>query len=115
MLGFALLTSRGSQQYTALSIHDLTQQIVDVNNMMVACDYASRSLPHSRHHLSRPYILEVDEHMSKISKNENSSYFAEWIPSNVKTAICDIQPRGLKMCATLIENTKAIQELSEII
>lgn len=44
-------------------------------------------------------------------QNKNSSYFVEWIPNNVKTAVCDIPPRGLKMSATFIGNTTAIQEL----
>merc|ERR1719476_1191822 len=39
-----------------------------------------------------------------------SSYFVEWIPNNVKSAICDIPPRGLKMSATFIGNSTAIQE-----
>lgn len=38
-------------------------------------------------------------------------YFVEWIPSNVKVAVCDIPPRGLKMSATFIGNTTAIQEI----
>ncbi len=44
-------------------------------------------------------------------QNKNSSYFVEWIPNNVKTAVCDIPPRGLKMSATFVGNTTAIQEL----
>lgn len=40
-----------------------------------------------------------------------SSYFVEWIPNNVKTAVCDIPPRGLKMSSTFIGNSTAIQEL----
>jgi tubulin beta len=35
----------------------------------------------------------------------------EWIPNNVKTAVCDIPPRGLKMSATFIGNSTAIQEV----
>ena len=35
----------------------------------------------------------------------------EWIPNNVKTAACDIPPRGLKMSATFIGNSTSIQEL----
>nr|XP_014130145.1 tubulin beta-7 chain [Zonotrichia albicollis] len=35
----------------------------------------------------------------------------EWIPNNVKTAVCDIPPRGLKMAVTFIGNSTAIQEL----
>ena len=53
---------------------------------------------------------EVDEQMLNV-QNKNSSYFVEWIPNNVKTAMCDIPPRGLKMASTFIGNTTAIQEL----
>ena len=38
MIGFALLTSRGSQQYRALTVPELTQQIFDAKNMMCAAD-----------------------------------------------------------------------------
>lgn len=38
MPGFAPLTSRGSQQYSAVSVSELTQQIFDSKNMMAACD-----------------------------------------------------------------------------
>lgn len=55
-------------------------------------------------------MKEVDEQMLNI-QNKNSSYFVEWIPNNVKTAVCDIPPIGLKMSSTFIGNTTAIQEL----
>ena len=38
-----------------------------------------------------------------------SSYFVEWVPNNVKTAVCDIPPRGTKMAATFIGNSTSIQ------
>ncbi len=53
---------------------------------------------------------EVDEQLLNV-QNKNSSYFVEWIPNNVKTAVCDIPPRGLKMSATFVGNSTAIQEL----
>ena len=73
-------------------------------------------------------MKEVDEQMLN-TQNKNSAYFVEWwvnpydfvkffscnffdrIPNNVKTAVCDIPPRGLKMAATFIGNSTAIQEL----
>ncbi len=58
----------------------------------------------------RMSMKEVDEQMLNI-QNKNSSYFVEWIPNNVKIAVCDIPPRGLKMAATFIGNSTAIQEL----
>ncbi|XP_018412359.1 PREDICTED: tubulin beta-6 chain isoform X6 [Nanorana parkeri] len=53
---------------------------------------------------------EFDEQMLAV-QNKNSSYFVEWIPNNVKVAVCDIPPRGLKMASTFIGNSTAIQEL----
>lgn len=38
MVGFAPLTARGSQQYRALSVPELTQQMWDAKNMMCAAD-----------------------------------------------------------------------------
>uniref|UniRef100_A0A8D8R1Y4 Tubulin beta chain n=1 Tax=Cacopsylla melanoneura TaxID=428564 RepID=A0A8D8R1Y4_9HEMI len=58
----------------------------------------------------RMSMKEVDEQMLNI-QNKNSSYYVEWIPNNDKTAVCDIPPRGLKMSATFIGNSTAIQEL----
>merc|ERR550532_1409802 len=53
---------------------------------------------------------EVDEQMLNV-QNKNSSYFVEWIPNNIKTSVCDIPPKGLKMSATFIGNTTAIQDM----
>ena len=38
MVGFAPFTSRGSQQYRALTVPELTQQMWDAKNMMCAAD-----------------------------------------------------------------------------
>ena len=38
MPGFAPLTARGSQQYRALTVPELTQQMFETKNMMAACD-----------------------------------------------------------------------------
>ena len=35
----------------------------------------------------------------------------EWIPNNVKTAVCNVPPKGLKMSATFIGNSTSIQEI----
>ncbi|CAF1383558.1 unnamed protein product [Adineta steineri] len=111
MPGFAPLTSRASQQYRALTIPELTQQIFDAKNMMVACD------PRQGRYLSAAVIFrgrvstkEVDEQMLNI-QNKNCSYFSDWIPNNVMTSICDIPLRGLKISANFIGNNTAIKEV----
>ena len=39
----------------------------------------------------------------------------EWIPTNVKTAVCDIPPLGLKISSTFFGNSTAIQELFKLV
>ncbi|XP_012893167.1 PREDICTED: tubulin beta chain [Dipodomys ordii] len=81
----------------------------DTKNMMVACDPRHGCyLTAAAIFRGRMSMKEVDEQMLKM-QNKNSSYFADWIPNNVKTAVCDIPPRGLTMSATFIGNNTANQ------
>uniref|UniRef100_A0A2K6A3A1 Tubulin beta chain n=1 Tax=Mandrillus leucophaeus TaxID=9568 RepID=A0A2K6A3A1_MANLE len=81
-----------------------------VNMVPFPAGAASSTGLRSRRLMGRMPMREVDEQMFNI-QNKNSSYFADWLPHNVKTAVCDIPPRGLKMSATFIGNNTAIQEL----
>ena len=111
MIGYAPLTSRGSQQYRALTVPELTQQCFDAKNMMCAADPRhGRYLTCAVLFRGRMSSKEVDEQMLNVV-NKNSSYFVEWIPNNVKASICDIPPKGLKMATTFVGNTTAIQEM----
>ena len=53
--------------------------------------------------------VQVDEQMLNI-QNKNSSYFVEWIPNNVKTAVCNIPPQ-VKMLR--FETFDGVRKLSE--
>jgi tubulin beta len=53
---------------------------------------------------------EIEQQLMAIQE-KNCDSFANWVPNNIKTAICDIPPRGLKLSATFISNTTAIQVL----
>ncbi|XP_015515021.1 tubulin beta-1 chain-like [Neodiprion pinetum] len=109
--GFAPLVARNSQQYQALSVPELTQQMFDAKNMMAACDPRhGRYLTVAAIFRGRMSMKEVDQQMTNI-QNKNSSYFVDWIPNNIKTAVCDIPPCGMKMSGTFLGNTTAIQEL----
>ena len=100
--GFAPLTSRGSQQYKQLNVSELTQQIFDARNIMAAADPRNgKYLTASAMFRGRMSTKEVDQQMLNI-QNKNSSYFVEWIPNNVKTSVCDVSPKGLKMSATFL-------------
>eukprot|EP00439_Symbiodinium_sp_Y106_P084246 s75_g25.t1 len=109
MTGFAPLTSRGSQQYRALTVPELTQQMFDAKNMMCAADPRhGRYLTAAALFRGRMSTKEVDEQMLNV-QNKNSSYFVEWIPNNIKAS--DIPPKGLKMAVAFAGNSTAIQEM----
>ena len=111
MVGFAPLTSRGSQQYRALTVPELTQQMFDAKNMMCAADPRhGRYLTAAAMFRGRMSTKEVDEQLLNV-QNKNSSYFVEWIPNNIKASVCDIPPKGLKMAVNFIGNSTAIQEM----
>uniref|UniRef100_A0A453SY06 Tubulin beta chain n=1 Tax=Aegilops tauschii subsp. strangulata TaxID=200361 RepID=A0A453SY06_AEGTS len=111
MVGFAPLTSRGSQMYRALTVPELTQQMWDSKNMMCAADPRhGRYLTASAMFRGKMSTKEVDEQMLNV-QNKNSSYFVEWIPNNVKSSVCDIPPTGLKMSSTFVGNSTSIQEM----
>ncbi|KAK7028265.1 tubulin beta chain [Favolaschia claudopus] len=111
MTGYAPLTARGSAQYRAVSIPELTQQMFDAKNMMAASDPRhGRYLTVAAVFRGKVAMKEVEEQMQNV-QNKNTAYFVEWIPNNVLTAHCDIAPRGFKMAVTFIGNTTCIQEL----
>ncbi|KAG6422574.1 hypothetical protein SASPL_119152 [Salvia splendens] len=77
----------------------------DSKNMMCAADPRhGRYLTASAMFRGKMSTKEVDEQMLNV-QNNNSSYFVEWIPNNVKSTVCDIPPTGL------IGNSTSIQEM----
>merc|ERR1712039_1077311 len=111
MMGFAPLTSRGSQQYRALTVPELTQQMFDAKNMMCASDPRhGRYLTASAVFRGRMSTKEVDEQILRIQE-KHSSRFVDWIPNNVKSSICDVPHKDQTMSSTFIGNSTAIQEM----
>lgn len=78
MPGFALLTSRGSLQYRAISVPELTQQMFGAKNMVAAAfDPQHGCYPTvTAVFCGRMSMQEVDEQMLNI-QNKSSSQFVE--------------------------------------
>ncbi|KAJ8328098.1 hypothetical protein BDV3_005397 [Batrachochytrium dendrobatidis] len=111
MVGFAPLTSRGSHRYNNVSVQELVSQMFDNRNIMTACDPRhGRYLTVASIFRGKLSTKEVEQQILNI-QNKNSSYFVEWIPNNMKTAICDIPPKNMKMACTFIGNSTCIQEV----
>lgn len=109
--GFAPLTPRLSEAYRKITTCDLVSQIFDSRNQFAAFD------PQDGQYLTCAAIFrglisskEIEQQLMEIQEKRADS-FANWVPNNIKTAICDIPPRGMKLSATFISNTTAIQHL----
>ena len=113
MPGFAPLVSSDTKSYQAVSVGELTQQMFDSKHCMAACDPRNgKYLTVAAIFRGKVAMKEVDDQMVAM-QTKNSAYFVEWIPSNVKTAVCNVPPRNLKMSSTFIANTTAIKALFE--
>lgn len=111
MVGYAPLTAIGSQSFRSLTVPELTQQMFDSKNMMAAADPRNgRYLTVAAFFRGKVSVKEVEDEMHKV-QTKNSSYFVEWIPNNVQTAVCSVPPKDLDMSATFIGNSTSIQEL----
>ncbi|AQZ15218.1 TUB2 (YFL037W) [Zygosaccharomyces parabailii] len=111
MVGYAPLTAAGSQSFRSLTVPELTQQMFDAKNMMAAADpRTGRYLTVAAFFRGKVSVKEVEDEMHKV-QTRNSSYFVEWIPNNVQTAVCSVAPKGLEMAGTFIGNSTSIQEL----
>src|SRR5579871_1861003 len=74
MVGFAPLTPRGSHQFRALSVPELTQQMFDAKNMMAASDpRQGRYLTVAAIFRGKVSMKEVEEQMRSV-QTKNSSY-----------------------------------------
>merc|ERR1712060_369233 len=96
-IGFAPLNSPKSTAYRKVSVGDLTQQIFQASNMMAAADPRNgRYLTASALFRGQVSTKDVEDEMLKV-QNKNSAYFVEWIPNNIKSSVCNIAPRSLRL------------------
>eukprot|EP01040_Poterioochromonas_malhamensis_P011576 gene11576-12627_t len=113
-MGFAPYNIRGYQQPAsrALTLSELIRQQFNPKNMIITADsrhgrYLS-SFCMFRGQMSCKAVKEelLDNVMSKTSPS-----FIEWIPSNIKTSLCEIPPNCSQIAATFIGNSTSVQEV----
>jgi hypothetical protein len=81
------------------------------SNMMAACNpLHGRYLTVAAIFRGKMSMKEVENQMLQY-QSKMSPYFVEWIPNNVKTAVCNIPPKGMTMSTTFFGNSTAIQEI----
>lgn len=107
----APLIGAGSEQYRSLNVADLTQQLFEPKNMMAACDTKTgKYLTVAAIYRGKLAMKDVEDQIL-LFQNKNSGSFVEWIPNNVKTAVCHVSPKGKNITATCIANCTAIRQL----
>ncbi|CAI8508067.1 Tubulin beta chain (Beta tubulin) [Hanseniaspora opuntiae] len=111
MVGYAPLTSIGSQSFRSLSVPELTQQLFDSRNMMAEADPRNgRYLAAAAFFRGNVSVKEVEDEMLKV-QNRDSANFVDWIPNNVQSAVCSVPPKDMEMSATFVGNSTSIQDL----
>lgn len=109
--GMAPLVSKKVSLYNACSVSELTQQMFDAKNSMVACDpKRGRYMTVAAIYRGKTSMREVDDSTLQL-QIKNRRQFVGWIPHNLKTAVCDVAPKGTKVSATFLANSTAIQTL----
>jgi len=114
LVGIAPLVSEKDKTYTKISVKELTEQVTSASAIMAAVD------PRAGKYLTASIIFrgdgkavptkEVDEQML-LMQSRNAAYFAEWIPHNIKSSICNVAPYGEGSGCSMIANNTAILEL----
>jgi len=106
--GFAPLFSKSSEQFRSSSISEITNQMFSANNMLTCCDPRfGKYLTIATIYRGKISMKEVDDQILSM-QNKYSSKFVQWIPNSIKTAVCNVPPKGLKLSGTFIANTTAI-------
>lgn len=97
-----------------VTVPEIVQQLFDAKNMLCAAD------PRRGRYLTASCLFRgdnwstrfVEGFVSKV-RNKNSSHFVEWIPDNLKSAVCHVpqyQPSN-PVTATFLGNSTAMQEV----
>ena len=107
--GFAPLCSFESEKFrSANSISEITRQMFSPNNMLTVCDPTQgKYLTIATIYRGQVSMKEVDDQIL-LMQNKYSANFVHWIPNSIKTAVCNVPPKGLKLSGTFIANTTAI-------
>lgn len=107
--GYAPLQSRfQTKSYEFVSVKDLVRDIFDPSYQMAANDAKYGTyLTCAALFRGRVSSKEIEESMVEVQKR-NRAAFCKWLPNNIKTAICDIPPRGLSLSATFLANTTGV-------
>ncbi|KAF9055203.1 beta-tubulin 2 tubb2 [Hymenopellis radicata] len=108
---YAPLFDPKAADYSRMTIADMTAELFDKKNMLVACD------PRFGRYLTAYTIFRGNvpsreaEFAVRDLQSRNAANFVEWIPDNVSVSIVDVPPVGQKRAATALANTTAIQDL----
>ena len=108
---FAPLFAPNTRAFHNLSVPELTQQLFNPANSMVACD------PNDGRYLSISTIFRGNISTKEVEDCIYAAYqkkkdlFVDWIPNNFQTSVCTSPPEGMSTSATFIANTTAAKDL----
>jgi tubulin beta len=106
--GYAPLFPMTSKDFHKTTVKSLVSQLFDPCFQMAGYDiFCGRYLTCAAIFRGLISSKEVEEAMVDVQEG-NKDLFVKYIPNSIKTAICDIPPKGLNAAATFLANTSAI-------
>ena len=106
--GYAPLQSCASNyKYEHITVRSLAKQLFSPGYQMAGAYVDGKYLTCAALFRGLLSSKEVEQAMVSVQET-NPELFVKWIPNNIKSAICDIPPRGITASATLLSNTSAI-------
>jgi tubulin beta len=106
---FAPLIARDAKPFRLITVAELTSQLFDSTNMMVACD--RRRLPRAFGRILWHGVADGSRRTDGQHQGEEQQQLYYWLPYRVNTSICNIPPPRLTTAAAFIGNTTPMRGL----
>jgi tubulin beta len=104
------LTS-GGREYGRKTVPELAFEVLSRENLLATCDPQNGMyFAGSGHFRGRMNRKMIDDYINE-ARRRNGPDFAEWIPWNLRTSLCDSCTAGARMSAVFMGNTTAFAEV----
>jgi tubulin beta len=112
-LNSEFIENTGDHSVTPVTLAEISSQLFEPQNMMLAIDDQNKSWKHLATMCSfrgTMHPLEIAE-LINVTCDKRSSNFVPWIPDNVKWTHCETTAPGVNMSGTYLANSTAVIDI----
>jgi tubulin beta len=112
-LNSEFIENTGDHSVTPVTLAEISSQLFEPQNMMLAIDDQNKSWKHLATMCSfrgTMHPLEIADFIN-VTRDKRSSNFVPWIPDNVKWTHCETSAPGVNMSGTYLANSTAVIDI----